>query len=105
MAISRELRVVKFFGLHIRDPEEILERFDISYVPKTMLIFFSSQTKPNYRVWAITRELRVVEFFQLHIRDPEEIMDRFDVSYVPNKNVDFFEKILQVPGPIQALKF
>ena len=26
--------VVEFFGLHIRDPEEILHIFDVSYVPK-----------------------------------------------------------------------
>ena len=30
--ITRELRVVEFFGLYIRDLEEILDRFDVSYV-------------------------------------------------------------------------
>ena len=38
--ITRELRVGEFFGLHIRDPEEILHTFDVSYVQKKKLIFF-----------------------------------------------------------------
>ena len=38
--ITRELRVVEFFGLHIRDPEEILDHFDVSYVPNKNVNFF-----------------------------------------------------------------
>ena len=43
--ITRERRVVEFFGLHIRDPEEILDRFDVSYAPKKNIDF--NLGKPN----------------------------------------------------------
>ena len=43
--ITQELRVVEFFGLHIRDPEEILDQFDVSYVPNKNVDF--NQVKPN----------------------------------------------------------
>ena len=38
--ITRKLRVVEFFGLHIRDPEEILDHFDVSYVQKKTVDYF-----------------------------------------------------------------
>ena len=69
-----------------------------------MIFLVKSNLMTIDRFWAITRELRLVEFFGLPIRDSEEILDHFDVSYVPNKNVDFFEKILYVAGPKQAIK-
>ena len=43
--ISRELRFVEFFGLHIGDHEAILDRFDVSYVPKKNIDF--NLVKPN----------------------------------------------------------
>ena len=39
-SITRERRVVEFFELHIRDPEEILDHFDVSYVPNKNVDFF-----------------------------------------------------------------
>ena len=38
--VTRELRVVEFFGLHIPDLEKIMDHFDVSYVQKKMSIFF-----------------------------------------------------------------
>ena len=45
-AITRELLVVEFFGLHIRDPEEILPLFDVSYVKKKNVDFFFEKFRP-----------------------------------------------------------
>ena len=43
--ITRELWVVEFFGLHIRNPEEILDDFDVSYVPNKNVDFFRKNSR------------------------------------------------------------
>ena len=47
-ATARGLRVIEFFGLHFRDPEEILDHFDVSYVPNKN-IDFSRWNSPSPR--------------------------------------------------------
>ena len=46
--------VVEFFGLHIRDPKEILYIIDVSYVQKQMIgsaALKENQTPPPVQLW------------------------------------------------------
>ena len=45
MGKNSRTKVLDFFGLHIRDPDEILDHFDVSYVPKKMTIFSKKFSK------------------------------------------------------------
>ena len=54
--ITQELWVVELFGLHIRDPEEILPLFDVSYVKKIDFFFRKNSLSP--RAHAIFKTLK-----------------------------------------------
>ena len=47
MGNNSRTKVLDFFGLHIRDPEEILDHFDVSYVPKKWRYFRKNSPSPR----------------------------------------------------------
>ena len=58
--ITRELRVVEFFGLHIRNPDKILHIFDVSNVKKNEDFFqknsFSSRAHTSFTTLKIHKK-------------------------------------------------
>ena len=51
--ITRELGVVEFFGLHIRNSEEILDHFDVSYVPNKNVDFSRKNSRESQGLYKL----------------------------------------------------